>query len=129
MREPASTLQERVPPSWYYPGMGLIAGAGVVASAGLNQPFAGLSLMGAAIAIGVLGVFARGGSRGFRSPSMNVVRVVYLVLVGVVLVGSLVGARVVVRPNHWEWLAWVLGFMVFLVLCGGAWVMRPSAPR
>ncbi|MBQ1010505.1 hypothetical protein KBX53_06005 [Micromonospora sp. M51] len=48
----------------------------------------------------------------------------YLVALAVVVIGSLIVARTVIRPDGPDWLAWVLAAVAFVVTLGGAWVTK-----
>ncbi|WP_167454632.1 hypothetical protein [Micromonospora arborensis] len=48
----------------------------------------------------------------------------YLIALAVVMIGSLIVAWTVVRPDGPSWLAWILAALVFVVTLSGTWVAK-----
>ncbi|UWP81774.1 hypothetical protein [Dactylosporangium fulvum] len=100
-----------------------------MASALLPKQIAGPLLVVAALLVAVTSRIAAKAS-GTRLPiPAGAVGVGYLVVLAVALIGSLIVAWTVVRPDGPSWLAWILGAFVFVVALSGTWVVkaRPSA--
>jgi hypothetical protein len=127
-RTTASSVDEdewrRDAPPWFYPWIGLIAGAAIVANAMLPGDFAGVSLVAAALLVGLVGSLARRAVGGGFDLPLTATKVIYLVTVAVVLIGSLVAVWTVVRPGGTYWLGWVLGALVGAVVLSGTRIMR-----
>ncbi|MFI7661221.1 hypothetical protein ACIBTW_20325 [Micromonospora parva] len=116
--------RQLVVPWWYHAVTGLIAGAAIVATALLSRQVAGIFLVAAALVVGVISRIAAKSS-GTRLPvSAGAAGIGYLVALTVVVIGSLIVAWSVIRPDGPDWLAWVLAAVVFVVTLGGAWVTK-----
>ncbi|MBM7494358.1 cobalamin synthase [Micromonospora luteifusca] len=121
-----SNVAERqiVAPWWYYAVIGIVAGAAVAATALLPQQIAGPLLVVAALFVGVTSrIAARAAGTRLPIPA-SAVGVGYLVALAVALIGSLIVAWTVVRPDGPSWLAWMLAALVFVVALSGTWVAK-----
>ncbi|MET7673151.1 hypothetical protein [Micromonospora luteifusca] len=90
----------------------------------LPQKIAGPFLVVAALIVGVTSRIA-GRASGTRLPiPASAVGVGYLVTLAVVLIGSMIVAWTVVRPDGPSWLAWMLAALVSVVALSGTLVAK-----
>ncbi|MFG1869141.1 hypothetical protein [Micromonospora arborensis] len=95
-----------------------------MATAFLPQQVAGLFLAAAGLSVGVASRIA-GKASGNRLPiPASAAGIGYLVALAVVLIGSLIVAWAVVRPDGPSWLAWMLAALVFVVVLSGTRVAK-----
>lgn len=115
---------QSVGPWWYYPVIGVVAGAAVVAFGLLPQQIAGPVLVAAAVFVGVTSrITARASGTRLPVPA-SAAGIGYLVALAVAVIGSLIVVWTVVRPGGPSWLAWMLGALVFVVVSTGTWVAK-----
>ncbi|MDR6868779.1 flagellar motor component MotA [Microbacterium resistens] len=113
-------------PGWYYPAIGIVGGAGVIAFGVLPQQAAGLFLVVAVLVIGVLGFFAgKLAGRNLSVPRTGAA-IGYVLVLAIIVIGALIVSWTVARGSGATWVAWVLGVIVFVVLAGGTWMTKPG---
>ncbi|MEU7798886.1 hypothetical protein AB0J14_16365 [Micromonospora arborensis] len=95
-----------------------------MATAFLPQQIVGPFLAGAALSVGATSRIAANAS-GTRLPiPASAAGISYLIALAVVMIGSLIVASTVVRPDGPSWLAWILAAFVFVVAVSGTWVTK-----
>jgi hypothetical protein len=108
---------------WYFSAVGLVAAAAIIASAFLPQAIAGAALAVAALVVGFIDFVARRVGAAPGAAKLRAAAMVYYVVLGLVLIGSLIVVWVVIRNSDAMWLAWVLAGVVFVVTFSGTWAV------
>lgn len=126
-----SGIERRVHRLWYCVGMGLVAGAYVMALPVPPQQIVGFSVPVVLLVLGLIGFLARRYSASLFSARLRRGKgtIVYLVALGIVLVGGLVLVVVVVRHGDALWLAWTMAGLIFAVVASGAWITEGPSTR
>jgi len=110
---------------WLYFAPAAATAAAMIAFATLPREFGGLPFTAALVLYALFNFLGRRIPRSAWRPRGW--GIVYVVALGVVLVGSLVLEWVVVRRGNTPWLPWILAGVVLVSIASGAWITEGRA--